>query len=188
MGVKQLAAGGKQWSGASASPCSLAVPWWGRGSCLGLLPAPATRGVWALQQAWGEGRSGQHPQEMPKSSPSCYYSVSLSWFLALVFQVLPLCGLLNKSLTSCPFSWQGCWGWAASLCPSPRLSISSDHVCFFQHLHRVPFCPACSRVLVPFGSPGAAGWALVAAVCFTLQLRMLEPAQGEVCKHPVCKL
>lgn len=99
-----------------------------------------------------------------------YYSASLSWLLALVSQVLPLCGLLNKSLASCPFSWQGHG-------PHPSVSPRPSFCSGCRRSIPTPPCPPYPQVWVPFSSPGA-GWAPVTAVYFvgfTLQLRILEP-------------
>lgn len=114
------------------------------------LPAPrqccsgagmAAGGSCLLQPLVGSGLYSKHGEKAEPGSilgrcqitaQAVYYSISLSWFLALVSQVLPLCGLFNKSLKSCPSSWQGHWDCAASLCvsprlaPAPRLSFYSD--------------------------------------------------------------
>lgn len=118
MSVEQSAVGGKQWSRVSTSPCSLAALWWGRDRCLGLLPLMGS-GLYSKCRERAELHSSVASSGDAKSQPKLFTSVSLSWFLALVSQVLPLCGLLNKSPTSCPFSWHRDAG--TVLHPSVRL-------------------------------------------------------------------
>lgn len=145
MGVEQLAVGGKQWSRGPAPPFS--QHW---GSCLGVLPALAARG--ALYSKDGE-RAVPHSQAASlgdaKSQPKLFTTVFLSHGFYHLSQVLPLCGLLNKSLMSSPFSWRGCWDCAASLCTSlgltsaPRLFSYSDLRAFSN---TIPACPSTHAV------------------------------------------
>lgn len=153
------------------------------------LPAPRQRcggagmaagGSCLLQPLVGSGLYSKHGEEAELGSilgrcqitaQAVYYCVSLSWFLALVSQVLPLCGLFNKSLKSCPSSWQGHWDCAASLCVSQACSSSQAflllrlHKLFSNTLPACPPCPPCPQVTVPFGSPGAADEPVVYAGC-----------------------
>lgn len=173
----------------------------GRGQLPG---APACSSCsWALGfiASMGRGQShtaGWHPQEMLNSSPvAVYYSVSLSWFLALVSQVPPLCGQLNKSLTSCPFSWQG-------LCCIPlRISqacSSSQAFLLFRPRELFPTPSLCAPLPTlssgdgPFrqrwwGGQVLAGLWLLLLTLFAspFSCEYLSQLEGEVFKHPVCK-
>lgn len=102
------------------------------------LPAPRQHGggagtasAWDSGCSWGLGVIASVGRGQSILGRCQIAQVFLSWLLTLVSQVLPLCGLLNKSLVSCPLRWQGWWEGTVSPCASPRLSFYSDRASFF---------------------------------------------------------
>lgn len=167
----------------------------GRDCCLGLLPSLATQtlGFTAPVGRRQSHAAGQHPWGMPNHSPGCLFTmVFLSWILALISSVttlwsasqepelsfqlagtlglccIPLClpGLFCSSQT---LLYSDCRGFSQHI---PCVSLCSVMVCDEHGVLRLP------RLCV----------LLFTFVCFSLQLGILEPAQKQALKHPVCKL